>query len=93
MTISAPLRSRRLEARLDPDTDDLIAQAARIVGQSRSSFVVDSARDAAALIVARSDVTLMPTKQFDALISSLDQPDPAPRLAAAFAEPRVFVRS
>lgn len=81
-----------MEARLDPETDDLIAEAARLVGQSRSSFVVASAKERAETVVARGDRTPMPARQFDALIASLDQADPAPRLAAAFAQERVFER-
>jgi len=41
------LRTRRFEARLDPATDDLISQAARLTGQSRSSFIIGAAREAA----------------------------------------------
>jgi uncharacterized protein (DUF1778 family) len=81
-----------LEARLDPETDDMIAEAARLVGQSRSSFVVASAKERAESVLSRGDRTLMPARQFDALIASLDQADPAPQLAAAFAAPRAFVR-
>ena len=41
------LRTRRFETRLDPATDDLISQAADALGESRSSFVVRSAKEAA----------------------------------------------
>jgi hypothetical protein len=39
-----------------------------------------------------SDPTRMPAVQFDALLTSLDSPDPAPRLAAAVAALRSFSR-
>jgi len=41
------LRTRRFETRLDPATDNLITQAADVLGESRSSFVVRAARAAA----------------------------------------------
>ena len=49
------LRTRRFETRLDATTDDLIAQAADALGESRSSFVVRAARQAAEKIVAPAD--------------------------------------
>jgi len=41
------LRTRRFETRLDPTTDDLISKAADALGESRSSFVVRAAKEAA----------------------------------------------
>jgi len=46
------LRTRRFETRLDPTTDDLISQAADELGESRSSFVVRAAKEAAEKIVS-----------------------------------------
>ncbi|MCL2785291.1 MAG: DUF1778 domain-containing protein [Propionibacteriaceae bacterium] len=46
------LRSRRFETRLDPATDDLITQAAKAAGESRSSFVVRAARQAAEKVIS-----------------------------------------
>ena len=48
------LRSRRFETRLDPSTDDLIAQAADRLGESRSAFVVRAAREAAEKVISGS---------------------------------------
>jgi len=45
------LRTRRFETRLDPTTDDLISQAADQLGESRSSFVVRAAKEAAEKVV------------------------------------------
>ena len=45
------LRTRRFETRLDSETDDLIAQAALVQGESRSSFVVRAAKEAAEKVV------------------------------------------
>ncbi len=62
------LRNRRFETRLDAATDDLIAQAATQVGQTRSAFVVRSARAAAEQVVASQS---KPTKA-EALAIILD---------------------
>ena len=86
------MRDRRLEARLDPATDDLITAAAHASGETRSAFIVRSARQAAAEALGRRDVTLMSAEQFAAMMASLDSPDPAPRLAAAARRPRAYGR-
>ena len=91
--MTAERKTRRFEARLDAETDDLISQAAALVGQSRSAFVVDAAREAADRTLARADVTLMPAEQFDAMMASLDVPDDAPRLQKLLAGPRKFRRA
>jgi uncharacterized protein (DUF1778 family) len=41
-------------------------------------------------VQARSDRTLMPAAQFDALVAALDVPDDAPALARALARARAF---
>ena len=66
------LRTRRFETRLDPQTDDLIAQAADAAGESRSSFVVRAAKEAA-------EKVLTPTRRITGeealavLLENLDQ--------------------
>lgn len=72
--------TRRLEARLDEDTDDLITRAAELMHVSKSAFVTQVARAEAERVVARSNVTLMTTALFEALMHSLDEPDAAPEL-------------
>jgi uncharacterized protein (DUF1778 family) len=86
------VKSRRFEGRLDPESDKLISAAAAIVGESRSAFMVDSARERAERILARADTTLMPQAQFDALLESLDEPQSLPVLAKVAAQPRVYRR-
>ena len=85
--------AHRLEARVDYDTNTLISKAASALGESKSAFIVRAARDAAIQVVGRRDVTPMDADLFDALIDSLDTPDPAPRLAKAAAAPRRFRQS
>lgn len=86
------VRTRRMEARVDPETDDLISRAAELTRESISAFVVRAARAEADRVLARTDVTAMPAGQFDALVGSLDQADPAPALVRAAARPRRFAR-
>ena len=64
------LRSRRFETRLDPATDDLIAQAAHTLGESRSAFVVRATRQAAQQVVSGSPGA---HQALDALLANLDE--------------------
>lgn len=84
------VRSRRLEARVDPETDELISRAAALTHESISSFVVRAARDEAGRVLARADMTWMPAEQFDLVIDSLDHADPAPVLKRAASRSRRF---
>ena len=76
-------KTRRIEMRADPDSEERIVQAAGLVGQSVSGFVLAAASSAADAVLARADTTLMPAEQFDGLLRSLDAADPAPNLRAA----------
>jgi len=68
------LRTRRFETRLDPTTDDLISQAADALGESRSSFVVRAAKQAAEKVVTP---TRRPTVEevLDVLLDGIDETD------------------
>lgn len=85
-------KTGRIEMRADPDDEALIQEAAKLRRQSVSAFVLQAAAEEAGRVVARADNTVMPAEQFDRLISSLDEPDPAPRLAEAARRPRRFTR-
>lgn len=78
MTIT---KTRRVELRTDPATDDLITEAAELLQVAKSAFVAQAAREAAERIIARSNVTLMPAEVFDTMMASLDVPDDSPELA------------
>jgi uncharacterized protein (DUF1778 family) len=86
-------KTERIEMRAEPEVSARIAEAARAAGTSVSAFVLAAAASAADRILARSDQTLMPADQFDALIESLDVPDAAPRLTQLAKQPRRFTRS
>ncbi|MCL2454600.1 MAG: DUF1778 domain-containing protein [Micrococcales bacterium] len=92
MAVGTPARSRRIEARIDPESDDVIAHAAALTHESKSAFMVRTAREAAERVLARADVTLMPAEQFDQMMASLDDAEPLPVLARAAAAPRVVRR-
>jgi uncharacterized protein (DUF1778 family) len=68
------LRTRRFETRLDPTTDDLISQAADALGESRSSFVVRAAREAAERAV-RPAATQSAREALDVLLANLSETD------------------
>lgn len=85
-------KTRRIETRVDPDSEQRIAEAAALMHESVSAFVLRAARSEADRVLARSDATLMPAEQFDALVRSLDEPDEAPVLARVAASDRAFTR-
>ncbi len=85
-------KSRRLEARVEPAVDDLITEAARLLGESRSEFLVRSARESAERVLARTDLVFMSAQQFDVLVESLDTDQPLEKLARAAAEERPYQR-
>jgi uncharacterized protein (DUF1778 family) len=84
------MKTRRMELRTDPATDDLITEAAQLAHTSKSAFVADAARLAAQRLIARSDTTLMATELFDSMMATLDTPDDAPGLAEIAALPRLL---
>jgi uncharacterized protein (DUF1778 family) len=83
-------RTRRLEIRLDPETDDLIGQAAAALGESRSAFVTRSMRAESARVLARADITLMDSALFAQMVASLDTPGEAPALTELAGRPRAY---
>jgi uncharacterized protein (DUF1778 family) len=85
-------KTRRLEMRADPDSSALIAQAAQLVGLSLSAFILQAATEEASRVIARVNHAVMPADQFDALLSSLDRPDDAPKIAEASTRRRRFIR-
>jgi uncharacterized protein (DUF1778 family) len=86
-------KTRRIEMRADRDSEERIAQAASVLGQSISAFVLGAASREADAVLARADTTLMAPEQFDQLVGSLDAADEAPRLRAAVRAPRRVARA
>jgi len=79
----AATKTNRLEARLTSAERKRIEQAAALAGESVSAFVVLAALDRADIVVTERATTIVPADYFDRLLSSLDEPDQAPRLARA----------
>lgn len=82
-------KTRRVEMRIDADTDQLITEAAAMLHVTKSAFVSEVARKEARRVIARGDVTLMAPEVFDAMMRSLEMPDAAPHLAEAARLPRL----
>ncbi len=76
-------KAGRLEARLTSTQRKQIEQAAALVGESVSSFVVIAALGRADSLVRDQASTVVSAVYFDQFVASLDQADEAPRLARA----------
>jgi len=76
-------KAERLEARLTSTQRRQIEHAAKLAGESVSSFVVLAALDRADIVVRDMTSTVVPAAYFDQLLASLDEPDEAPRLLRA----------
>jgi uncharacterized protein (DUF1778 family) len=85
-------KTERIELRVTAADKDAIASAAELEEVSTTDFVRRAVLDRVAYVRARSERTLMPAEQFDALVASLDVPDETPNLARAFAHKRRFIQ-
>ncbi|MGQ0775654.1 MAG: type II toxin-antitoxin system TacA family antitoxin [Pseudonocardiales bacterium] len=86
------LKTERLEVRVDAATKERIEAAAARLDQSASTFVVHAASAEADRVLARSENTIMPAEQFDALLAALDIPDDAPVLTRLVQRDRKYHR-
>ncbi|XAY03514.1 hypothetical protein DSM112329_00333 [Paraconexibacter sp. AEG42_29] len=86
-------RTKRIEMRADPESEERIARAAKAQDLSISAFVLGAATQEADRVLGRADQTLMPGAQFDALVAALDDADDAPRLARAAGARRRYRRA
>lgn len=83
-------RTKRIELRADPVSEERIVRAASAQNLSVSTFVLGAATREAERVLGRADHTLMPAAQFDALVGFFDQSGSAPRLQQAAAAKRHF---
>lgn len=86
-------RTERLEVRVDAATKKHIEAAAVRLDQSASAFVVHAATVEADRVLARTEATVMPAAQFDALLAALDVADDAPALAQLAQRERRYRRT
>ena len=77
----------RLEARIDPDLDQLIEDAAQQMRLSKTAFISQTLREASMKVMARADVTFMAAAEFDHMMASLEIPEESPELKELFARP------
>lgn len=91
-TIGVMPKTERIELRVSVVDKEAIASAARLEDVSTTDFVRNAVLDRVAHVRARSERTLMPAEQFDALVASLDTPDDTPNLTRAFAHKRRFTQ-
>jgi uncharacterized protein (DUF1778 family) len=85
-------KTRRLEARTDEQTEQLVADAAALLQVSKTAFIEDAVRTAARKVVARADVTMMSADVFDSMVRAIDRPDHSPALADLARVPRLIGR-
>ena len=86
-------KTERIEVRADEISKSRISEAAELLGEPVSAFVVRTARAEADKVLARAHRVVMPAEQFDQLIASLDEPDEAPAIVEIANRPRRFRRS
>ncbi|WP_432867511.1 DUF1778 domain-containing protein [Microbispora rosea] len=68
-----PAKSR-LEVRITPDDKDLIEQAAFVLRETTTTFVLQAARSAAQEVLRREQLTVVSPDFYDKIIASLDAP-------------------
>ncbi|WP_432831161.1 DUF1778 domain-containing protein [Dactylosporangium sp. CA-092794] len=85
-------KTERIEVRADEVSKSRISEAAELLGEPVSAFVVRTARAEADRVLARAHRTIMPAEQFDELIAALDEADEAPALTEIANRPRRFRR-
>jgi len=64
----------RLELRIAPQDKQLIERAARASRVTTTAFVLEATRQAAADVLRREQVTVVPADFYEAMITSLDAP-------------------
>lgn len=81
-------KTDRIEARLTAHERQRITAAARLAGESVSTFVVEAAVERANQTIADHEVLVVPSDYFDRLLAALDEVAPSPGLERAVARAR-----
>lgn len=68
------VRTRRIEARVEPERMERIRRAAELQHASISAFVVDAAEEKAEQVILEQHETFVPSRFFDELLAALDRP-------------------
>lgn len=86
-------KDTRLVARVDDETQKLIAQAAELTGRSISQFLVYAAKKEALEAESQALRITVSRKSADRMLQMLDNPEPLnPKLRAAALNKRKFAR-
>ena len=67
-------KTERIEVRAEPEQEERIRNAARLVNQSMSAFVITAAVEKANEVMASWSVTQVSSEFFDRLMAALDEP-------------------
>lgn len=86
-------KTERIEVRADETSKSRISEAAELLGEPVSAFMVRSARAEADKVLAGAHRTVMPAELFDQLIAALDEPDEPLMLTEIANRPRRFRRA
>lgn len=65
-----------ISLRVDEETRSLVDRAASVLGQTRTDFMLSSARDRATEILLNQTFFRLPTPDWEAFVSALDNPPP-----------------
>jgi uncharacterized protein (DUF1778 family) len=84
-------KTRRFEARLDLETEELLSRAANTAGLKLTPFVIGAARKEAERVLALGDVVQFSAEKFDEMIDALARPARiSPGLAAIAGMPPIY---
>lgn len=70
----AAAKTSRRNLRVSPADDDLFRQAAAVIGESVSEFLVESGRERAEMILADRTQFVLDRSAWDAFTAALDRP-------------------
>lgn len=91
--MSASVKTKRIEARVTPETKEAIEHAAALEGISVTDFIVRAARDAAEQTIRSHEViTLSAEDSLRFVEAILNPPEPNEALRRAFAAARRHIR-
>ncbi len=73
-TFRSAIKRDSLNLRIRPDTRDLIDRAAKVLGKTRTDFVLDAARQAAEAALVEQTILSVSPQAYAAFVALLDAP-------------------
>lgn len=93
MSPIAATKNCRIDLRTSKDTKSFLERCARMKGQNLTDFVLSSAQEKAALILADQREFVLSQNRWDAFVAALDKPvSRRERLARLMSEPSILDR-